>query len=47
VFALDEGHRLVDLPGYGYAKVPEKMREHWRLTIDAYMKERESLRASS
>jgi GTP-binding protein len=45
VFALDEGHRLVDLPGYGYAKVPEKMREHWRRTIDAYMKERESLRA--
>ena len=37
VFALDEGHRLVDLPGYGYAKVPEKMREHWRRTIDAYM----------
>jgi GTP-binding protein len=45
VFAIDEGHRLVDLPGYGYAKVPEKMREHWRRTIDAYMKERESLRA--
>ena len=30
VFVLDADHRLVDLPGYGYAKVPEKMREHWR-----------------
>jgi len=43
VFALDEAHRLVDLPGYGYAKVPEKMREHWRKTIDAYLRERASL----
>jgi GTP-binding protein len=45
VFALDGGYRLVDLPGYGYAKVPEKMREHWRRVIDAYLRERESLRA--
>ena len=34
VFALDDGHRLIDLPGYGYAKVPEEMREHWRKLID-------------
>ena len=45
VFTLDDGQRLVDLPGYGYAKVPEKMREHWRRVIDAYLRERESLRA--
>jgi GTP-binding protein len=44
VFALDEGRRLIDLPGYGYAKVPEEMRDHWRKLIDAYMRERESLR---
>ena len=44
VFALDDSHRLVDLPGYGYAKVPEKMREHWRHAIDAYLRERLSLR---
>src|ERR1700749_541769 len=45
VFALDDGHRLIDLPGYGYAKVPEEMREHWRKLIDQYLRERESLRA--
>jgi len=44
VFALDEGRRLIDLPGYGYAKVPEKMREHWRHMIDMYLRERQSLR---
>ncbi|HEY4292374.1 ribosome biogenesis GTP-binding protein YihA/YsxC [Luteibacter sp.] len=36
--------RLVDLPGYGYAKVPEAMRQHWRGEIDAYLKIRRSLR---
>jgi len=44
VFALGEERRLIDLPGYGYAKVPEAMRAKWRLVIDAYMRERESLR---
>ena len=44
VFALDDGYRLVDLPGYGYAKVPEAMRDKWRRVIDAYLRERESLR---
>jgi GTP-binding protein len=44
VFTLDDGRRLVDLPGYGYAKVPEDMRDHWRKLIDAYMRDRESLR---
>ena len=36
--------RLIDLPGYGYAKVPESLREHWRLEIDAYLHQRRSLR---
>ncbi|MET0332095.1 MAG: ribosome biogenesis GTP-binding protein YihA/YsxC [Dyella sp.] len=36
--------RLIDLPGYGYAKVPVEMREHWKLEIDAYLKQRKSLR---
>jgi GTP-binding protein len=44
VFALDDERRLVDLPGYGYAKVPEKMRAHWRQMIDSYLRERQSLR---
>ena len=44
VFALDEARRLVDLPGYGYAKVPEELREKWRQAIDTYLRERKSLR---
>ncbi|MEI7035486.1 ribosome biogenesis GTP-binding protein YihA/YsxC [Fulvimonas yonginensis] len=36
--------RLIDLPGYGYAKVPEELREHWRHEIDAYLHRRRSLR---
>ncbi len=36
--------RLIDLPGYGYAKVPLEMREHWKLEIDAYLHQRQSLR---
>ena len=44
VFALDDARRLIDLPGYGYAKVPEKMREHWRTLIDDYLRGRDSLR---
>ncbi len=36
--------RLVDLPGYGYAKVPLEMREHWKQEIDAYLHQRRSLR---
>jgi GTP-binding protein len=46
VFEIEPAKRLVDLPGYGYAKVPQAMRDHWRKTIDAYMRERESLRAA-
>ena len=44
VFELPGGARLMDLPGYGYAKVPASMREHWRGAIDAYLRKRESLR---
>ena len=44
VFALDAGRRLIDLPGYGYAQVPEDLRAHWRVVLDAYFRERISLR---
>ena len=44
VFPLDDAHRLIDLPGYGYAKVPDKLRAHWREVIDAYLRTRETLR---
>ena len=36
--------RLIDLPGYGYAKVPEALRNHWRHEIDRYLHVRRSLR---
>ena len=42
-FALNEQQRLADLPGYGYAKVPEKMRNHWRQLMERYVETRESL----
>ena len=42
-FDLDETHRLVDLPGYGYAKVPQQLRRHWGQFIEHYLSERESL----
>ncbi|MGH8145056.1 MAG: ribosome biogenesis GTP-binding protein YihA/YsxC [Rhodanobacteraceae bacterium] len=43
VFGLPDGRRMVDLPGYGYAKVPPALREHWRQAIDSYLRKRQSL----
>lgn len=43
-FDCGANRRLVDLPGYGYAKVPLKEREHWGMLISAYLQQRESLR---
>jgi GTP-binding protein len=42
-FALSSPWRLVDLPGYGYAKVPLKMQEHWRELLSGYVRSRVSL----
>lgn len=42
-FALGDERFLVDLPGYGYAKVPQAMREHWQLTLSSYLSYRSSL----
>jgi len=42
-FALAEGQRLVDLPGYGYARVSKEMREGWRELLGDYFAGRESL----
>lgn len=38
------GGRLVDLPGYGYAKVPPKVRTQWQGLIESYLQKRETLR---
>lgn len=42
-FQLSSTQRLVDLPGYGYAKVPVKLRDHWAANIEHYLKTREAL----
>ena len=42
-FSMNAGRRLADLPGYGYAKVPEKMRQHWRELMSKYVETRQSL----
>ena len=42
-FELDENKSLVDLPGYGYAKVPEKIKIRWQQTLGKYLETRQSL----
>lgn len=42
-FGLDEGRRLVDLPGYGYAKVPDTVKRLWQDQMAAYLEQRRSL----
>ena len=42
-FRLDDERRLVDLPGYGYAKVPLELKAHWQQHLDAYLTGRQSL----
>jgi GTP-binding protein len=43
-FRLDDERRLVDLPGYGYAKVSEAIKLRWQATMEAYLSTRQSLR---
>lgn len=43
VFDLPEGRRLIDLPGYGFAKVPEAVRRQWGHMIGEYLNTRQSL----
>ena len=43
LFELAGGGILADLPGYGYAKVPEPLRRHWEGTLSAYLQTRSSL----
>jgi GTP-binding protein len=45
-FELAPGRRLVDLPGYGYARVSGDMREHWGSLLRGYFARRESLRGT-
>lgn len=44
LFELDEKRRLVDLPGYGFAKVPIKMKQKWQKSLGEYLQKRECLK---
>ena len=42
-FTLNEQQRFVDLPGYGYAKVPERVKRQWHMLMENYLNDRQSL----
>ncbi|MBI5403694.1 MAG: YihA family ribosome biogenesis GTP-binding protein [Ignavibacteriae bacterium] len=42
-FLINEEFYLVDLPGYGYAKVPEQIRAGWRKLVEEYISERQNV----
>lgn len=42
-FGVAEQRRLVDLPGYGFAKVPLAVKEKWQKHLEEYLRERQSL----
>lgn len=44
-FSVDDKLRLVDVPGYGYARVSKKEREKWGRMIEEYLTSRENLKA--
>lgn len=43
-FQVDAERRLVDLPGYGYAKAPSQIQERWRRALEDYFKQRQCLK---
>ena len=43
-FKVNDKFYFVDLPGYGYAKVPERVRRKWKNLVEAYLSERKTLR---
>lgn len=44
VFEIEEGKRLIDLPGYGFAKVPLEMKLKWQRSLGEYLQQRDSLK---
>ena len=44
-FEIQAGIRIVDLPGYGFAKVPDRMKREWQKNMSEYLEERQSLKA--
>lgn len=45
LFEIEPGYYLVDLPGYGYAQVPEATRRRWQQSMAVYLQRRSALRA--
>ena len=45
LFELGDGRSIVDLPGYGFAEVPAKVRARWPEMIEGYLLGRDELRA--
>ena len=45
-FSINESCRLVDLPGYGYAKVPTAVKQHWEKHLDNYLRARSCLKGA-
>jgi len=45
-FELDEQRRLVDLPGYGYAKVPDAVKQKWNQNMSEYFDNRNCLKGA-
>src|ERR1041384_7748678 len=43
-FIINQRFLLVDLPGYGYAKVPREVQASWRPMIETYLQQRTNLR---
>ncbi|MDG2071706.1 MAG: ribosome biogenesis GTP-binding protein YihA/YsxC [Pseudomonadales bacterium] len=43
-FTLQDDLRLVDLPGFGYARVPTAVKQGWHQQMDTYLRERQSLK---
>jgi GTP-binding protein len=44
-FRLNDRINMVDLPGYGFARVPQQVRQAWKPMVEAYLRDRESLSA--
>ncbi len=44
LFEVEPNCRLVDLPGYGYAQVPETIKRKWQKSLGEYLQKRESLK---
>ena len=44
IFSIDDERRFADLPGYGFARVPKSLKDHWRQVLETYFQARRSLR---